>query len=255
MSSEPEKKESSVLFSLRELQQIEEERVSEEEEAARRAEEERIRNKMEAERRAREEEEARMRAEQDAERMAQEARDRQQREEALRLQEAETRARIEAQQALEAQRLHHEMEARKIEASKKRPTALIATAVALVVLVAGLGYWAYNKAQEKEHADQVAKMELEQKERERKALEEENKKLAAQMAEFDRKIDEAMELIKMAKTDAERAAAQRRLDDLRAQKAAAKKRGGSSSKKPKKPDNTVRLSPECIANPLSPACQ
>ena len=66
--STPEKRENSVLFSLRELRQIEETRVQEEEDAARAQEEARIRAKMDAERRAREEVEARVRAQQDEER-------------------------------------------------------------------------------------------------------------------------------------------------------------------------------------------
>ena len=254
MSSEPEKKESSVLFSLRELQQIEEDRISEEEESARLAEEERIRGKMEAERLAREQEEARLRGEEEAERLAREAREQADRDGQLRLQESETRARIEAQQKLEAERLQHEMEARKIEASKKRPVALIATAVVLVLVVSGLGLWAYNRAEEQKKKDALAQLDREAAEAKQKELEAENARLEAQMAEFDKQISETEEMIKNAQTDAEREAAQKRLQDLRDKRKNAGKKGGRK-KDPKKPDNTINLSAECIKNPLHPSCR
>ena len=64
--AQPEKRENSVLFSLRELRQIEENRVQEEEQAVRSAEEQKVRAKENAERAAREAEEARVRAEREA---------------------------------------------------------------------------------------------------------------------------------------------------------------------------------------------
>src|SRR3990167_8450796 len=57
--AQPEKRENSVLFSLRDLRQIEENRVQEEEQAVRSAEEQKIRAKENAERAAREAEEDR----------------------------------------------------------------------------------------------------------------------------------------------------------------------------------------------------
>ncbi len=252
MSSEPEKKESSVLFSLRELQQIEEDRISEEEESARLAEEDRIRSKMEAERLAREEEEARLRGEEEADRLARETKEQAERDGQLRLQEAETRARIEGQQKLETERLHHEMEARKIEASQKRPVGLIATAVVLVLVVSGLGIWAYGEYQEGKKKDIQAQLDKEAAEAKQAELEAELAKQKALMAEFDKQISETEEMIKNAQTDAEREAAQKRLQDLRDKRKKVKKRG---PKKPKKPDNTIRLSPECIKNPLHPSCR
>jgi colicin import membrane protein len=60
-----EQKESSVLFSLKELMSLEENRIKEEEDAKKKRVEEEIRAKEDAERRAREEEEARLRAEEE----------------------------------------------------------------------------------------------------------------------------------------------------------------------------------------------
>ena len=60
-----EQKESSVLFSLKELMSLEENRIKEEEDAKKRRVEEELRAKEDAERRAREDEEARLRAEEE----------------------------------------------------------------------------------------------------------------------------------------------------------------------------------------------
>src|SRR5688572_30563977 len=68
-----EKRENSVLFSLRELRQIEENRVQEEENAVRTAEEARLRAQQEAEKRRFEEEQARIQAERDHHRSIEEA--------------------------------------------------------------------------------------------------------------------------------------------------------------------------------------
>src|SRR3954470_19715748 len=63
-----EKRENSVLFSLRELRQIEENRVQEEEHAVKSAEEARVKAREDAERRKREEEEAKIFAEREHQR-------------------------------------------------------------------------------------------------------------------------------------------------------------------------------------------
>jgi len=60
-----EQKESSVLFSLKELMSIEENRIKEEEDAKKKRAEQEIQAKLESERRAREEEEGRLRAEEE----------------------------------------------------------------------------------------------------------------------------------------------------------------------------------------------
>src|SRR5215831_13345813 len=146
--AQPEKRENSVLFSLRELRQIEEKRVEEEETAARSAEEARIRAKMDEERRKREEEEAKVRAVEDAERQVRDAQERRVREEQLRLQESEARARVEAQAQLDAQRLNHEMELRRHEISKKRPVGLLVAAGVLLLAIVGLGIFLYEKNEE-----------------------------------------------------------------------------------------------------------
>src|SRR5277367_2853584 len=60
-----EQKESSVLFSLKELMNLEEDRIKQEEQEKRRQDEAATHARMEAERRVREEEESRIRAEEE----------------------------------------------------------------------------------------------------------------------------------------------------------------------------------------------
>ncbi len=200
-----EKKESSVLFSLRELREIEEERIQEEHSAKKKAEEDRIRTQQEAERRAREEEEGRRRAAEQAERSAREAVENREREERLRVEEAERRARVEAQASLEQQRMHKELEIRAIEAQKSKPTWLIAVAGGLVLVVGILGFWAYNRSQQ---ADK------------------EKAEAAAQLKQLQDSINDAQEVddkyqkLLAAKTDSEKAAAQAALDEAKRKQAA-----------------------------------
>lgn len=144
-----ERKESSVLFSLRELQTIEEDRVSEEAAAVVRAEEEQ-RVAVEAEsQRIRDEEEGRLLAAENAERQAREEVERRQREEQMRLEESERRARVEAQAVVEQQRLAKEMDLRIMEQKRKKPAWIIAAIVG-VVLVAGLVIFFQKQAAENE---------------------------------------------------------------------------------------------------------
>lgn len=209
-----ERKESSVLFSLRELREIEEERIQEEQTAKKRAEEERIRAQQEAERRAREEEESRRRAAEDAERRAREAVESREREERLRVEEAERRARVEAQAQLEQQRMHKELEIRAIEAQKKKPTWLIAVAGGLVLVVGILGFWAYSRSQEADREKREADAKL-------AAL---LKDIDSTQTEFNRlskETEEKYQALLSAKTEQEKQAAQEALDKAKRERDAA----------------------------------
>jgi colicin import membrane protein len=204
-----EKKESSVLFSLRELREIEEERIQEEHSAKKKAEEDRIRAQQEAERRAREEEEGRRRAAEQAERSAREAVENREREERLRVEEAERRARVEAQASLEQQRMHKELEIRAIEAQKSKPTWLIAVAGGLVLVVGILGYWAYSRSQEADREKRESEAKL-------AAL---MKDIDSTQAEFNRlskETEDKYQALLNAKTEEERAAKQAELDKAKA---------------------------------------
>lgn len=126
------REENSLLFSLKELHKLEEDRQREEEDARVAAIEADRRAKEDAERAVREAEEARIKAQKDAEKRAREEKERKEMEDRVRLEEAERRARIEAQARIEENRLAAEAEAIR---TKPIPWKLIgAVAAALVTL-------------------------------------------------------------------------------------------------------------------------
>ena len=233
--AQPEKRENSVLFSLRELREIEEKRVLDEETTARNAEAERLLAAQNAERRAKEEQEAAVRAAAESERRAREDAERRQREEQLQLQASESRARIEAQAKLDAQRLQQEMEIRKQQAANSRPTWLIATVAVLVIAGGATGYIFYQRHQE---AQKVAALNAAALEEERKATEELSKKIDEALggiAEVDARIAAAQTDAEREKLKAELAVKKAALEALKNSAPRSRPAGASQPDKPVKP--------------------
>jgi hypothetical protein len=217
-----ERRENSVLFSLRELRNIEEDRVKQEEDAEKARIEAERRAREEEIRRAKEAEEAKRRAEEDAIRREREERERHEREGQLRLQESERRAQIDAAAKLEQARI--EAEARARMEAKKFPVGAVVGGVIALVVVAGsvMGYLVHTH--NVELAQQQAQLQAKHEE-ERKALvaqqEAAEKALSAKLADLQGQLDKAT-------NDADR-------QRIRAQMAAAgesrSRRVASSSKK------------------------
>jgi colicin import membrane protein len=228
-----ERRENSVLFSLNELRNIEQDRV--------RTEEETERARIEAERRAREEEirrakeaeEAKRRAEEDRIRRDIEEKERVVRENELRLKESERRAQIEAAARLEQARIEAEARAR-IEGKKFPTTQVVAGVIGLVVLAGGLmSYLVYNHNQElaRTQAELTRKADEERKQLQAEKLAEE-RKLQAQLADLQGQLDKAS-------NDAERAQIRAKMMAASAAKArpagstkTASSKSGESGKKP-----------------------
>jgi colicin import membrane protein len=181
--------ESSVLFSLKELMTIEEDRIKQEEGDRAKAHEEAERARLVAERRAREAEDARRRAEEQR-RMQEELR---QKEEATRL-DAIRHAEIETARTAQEQKAR--MEAMTVQQAHERQLAalkqdektqrmgkwLVAAAVIGVLVVGGGGFAWYRYDQEQKRilaAEQAEKRRIEE-EKERK-----DKELQAKLAEID----------------------------------------------------------------------
>jgi len=226
-----ESRENSVLFSLNELRQIEEERISEEEMARREEEQQRIRAQQEAERRRLEEEQARIQAQQDAERMRLEEEERLRREDQMRIQEAEARARAEHQAILEQQRLAQEMALREKEIAKKRPTWLIAVLAGVVLIAGGFGYMFYQKA---EHDRMTAIQEKRELEERIAALESEiNTAQDALNAAEQRAKDASLDEAERKKAEEEAAMQRAKIKDLKTRRGN-NKRGGGGKKDDKK---------------------
>ena len=188
-----ERRENSVLFSLKELRRIEDDRVKKEQDDARaRAEAER-QAKEAAARAAREDEERRVREEEDRVRRVEEEKEQKVRDDQFRLQEAERRARVEGEIRLQEERMRLEVQAR--STGKSPVKAIVGVTVALVAIAGGLGYKMYAK-----HQTELAVVQQRNEELERQS------KLA--QAEYERKMDairkEMDSKLSAAKSDEER---------------------------------------------------
>jgi colicin import membrane protein len=137
-----EQKESSVLFSLKELMSIEENRIREEEDAKKRAAEAEVQARLDSERRAREEEEARLRSEEERRRQEDLRRKMEEAQiEAAKAAEIEKR-RLEEQHRLQMEALAkqqaHEREIVSINAQKRKglpPAALAGIGVGVLAAI------------------------------------------------------------------------------------------------------------------------
>lgn len=206
--------ENSVLFSLKELRTIEDDRLrAEDDERKRRMEEQRTAAE-ETRRRRREEEESRIRQEQERIRAEQQEKERAEREAGLRLQEAQIRARAQQEAQIEAERLRLEMEVRTSGSSRWLVTALVGCFAFVALGGSVVGYYLYRQSQEQKrlrklqtsreqeyrrqlaalHQEQARLKEIERKkndllEKMRTAAEEQKKKLAQQVASLNTEGD------------------------------------------------------------------
>ncbi len=161
-----EQKESSVLFSLKELMNLEEDRIKQEETERQKQEQAVIQARLDAERKAREEEEARISAAEETRRQ-QEQRQREEstRLDAIRHGEVE-KARLDAENAarldqLRAQQAHDlNLTAIKQDKSKKNLTYIAVGVGFLLILAIGIGGWAVKVQSDKAEALQAQLGEL-----------------------------------------------------------------------------------------------
>jgi colicin import membrane protein len=235
MSSE--KQESSVLFSLKELMNLEEDRLRQEEQ-------DRQREREEEERRRREEEEARLRAEQerlraeDERRRQEEQRKREEeaRLEAIRQAEIEKK-RIEAERAAQLEAMAKQQEhARQLaliqqdQSKKKLRNTLIGVGVGSFLLIGGgLGLY-FGKIKPEAEAKALAA------EQERRKAEEEAEAAKKEAAAREAKINELMEALKGAKDEKTRLELEQKLSEAR--EAANKKAGVGGPARPNPGQNT-----------------
>ncbi len=220
-----EQKESSVLFSLKELMNLEEDRIKQEEDSKRRVEEDAARVRADTERRAREEEEGRLRAAEDK-RRSEEQRTREEatRLEAIRHGEVE-KARLEAENQARMVQLRQQQEHEKQIAfisqdkSKKR-LVIIASGIGVLLVAGAVGGAVVYSNQVKAQ----------------KALEAQLSDLTSKQEENNRKMAELNGQLASATTPEEKAELQRQIDDakkkaadLSAQQASVKTGGGGGT--------------------------
>jgi hypothetical protein len=188
-----ERRENSVLFSLKELRNIEDGRVrKEKEEAQARVDAERA-AKAAAERAVREAEERRVREEEDRVRRIEEDKENRIREEQMRLQEAERRARVEGEVRLQEERLRLEVQAKHQQKSPMK--AILGVTGVLVIVAGGLGFKMYSSHQAEIAAERANRA---QAEAEAKAKQVE---LEAKFTALQKETDDALS---KAKDDADR---------------------------------------------------
>jgi hypothetical protein len=217
--------ESSVLFSLRELQLIEKSRVEEEVVAVRDAEHARVRAREEAERRERAEQEAWAQAEREHQRSVEEAHLAAEREARMRVEAAEAAEQARAQVELDRQRLQDEMELRRAEVAKKRPTwMLVVTGLALAAAVALILFanQKMNQSDEDKRNKQVAEQRAQQAIADSKEAHRKLESVEKDLEELEGTMKSTQDALMAAQNDADRQAARTKLAALQQQEQAAR---------------------------------
>lgn len=248
-----EQKESSVLFSLKELMSLEEDRIRQEEDKRQREVRAQEDARLEAERRAREAEESRIRAEEERRRMEeQRSREETARLDAMKHAEVE-RARLDAENAARMEAMKHQQDhERQLEAIREgqgKKKAIygvfgIAGVLVLAIVLGGL----YLKSSNEKAAQEKARQSQELGERDRQ--------IASIKAELDKKNEAVSDLekaVSSAKTNEERSAKQALLEKARReQQDTAKQLRGGPVAQPGQP--TTRPSKPCNCPPGDPLC-
>jgi len=203
----PEQRENSVLFSLKELRKIEDDRLRQETAEAEARVEAEIRAREDAERRAREDAQRFRQDEEDRVRRAEEEKANREREEHLRLQEAERRARVEGEMQIQQERMRLEVQGKK---GKSPLGPVLAVTVTAIVLGGGL-MLKMKSDSDAALREREAKM-IEEKQRFEREAQEERRKWEAKIAQKEKELREA-------KTDEERARIRQEIASVRARPA------------------------------------
>ncbi len=249
-----EQKESSVLFSLKELMNLEEDRIRQEEDERKRRAEAEVQARLEAERRAREQEQARLQAEEERRRSDEQRK----KEEAARLDairhaevekarvEAEQRARLEAmsrQQEHQLQLAGFEHDEHK---KKLQRVATFGVGGGAILLIGGLFLYFGKIKPESEARENATRQALVQQA-------EESKKLQKQLDEQMQRVNDLMGQLSTAQDDKTRAELQKKIADAQRAATNIQKRqhapgGGGGDDTPSKPKAP------CNCQPGDPLC-
>ena len=217
--------ESSIITSLSELRAIEQQRIIEERAA--------IERRRQAESDARRADEQKLRAEREELMRIEIARAEAEREVRLRVEAAEATERARLQIALDQQRMAEELELRRVEVARKRPTWMLAVTAMACIAAVGLTWFAIdrsNRMAESDHKREVAIAEATQAAQDLKQARTEVEALARTVDGLGDQVTKAEKALLTAQNDADRKkageelrAARQRQADARAAKAAADK--------------------------------
>jgi hypothetical protein len=201
--------EHSVLSSLSELRAIEEQRVADERAAALAAELAR-QQAIEAEARARDEAAAKkVREAHEAQLAIENARVAAEREARMKIEAAEAQERNRQQAMLAEQRLAQEMELRREEVAKKRPTWMVVTTAIAMIAAFVLVYDAIDRTRAQEQAETERRMAVEKQKEMKKQLEELQANVAGierDLSALDATTDKLVKRLAEANNQAEREA-------------------------------------------------
>jgi colicin import membrane protein len=247
-----EQKESSVLFSLKELMNLEEDRIRQEEDEKKKRAEAEVHARLEAEKRAREQEQSRLHAEEERRRSEEQRK----KEEAARLEairhaeiekarvEAEQKAKLEAMTQQQAHQL--QLSTLQHDEHKKKLQRMVTFSVGGgVILLIGALFLYFGKIKPDNDArEAAARAQLMQQA-------EESRKLQAQLAEQSQKVNDLLGQLASAQDDKTRAELKAKLVDAQqqqtrlAKKAASGGGAGEAASKPKPPCNCQPGDPLC----------
>ena len=202
--------ETSIITSLSELRAIEQQRIVDEKAAVEREQRAAVEAKRAAEQTKLDEEEARKRAEREEIIKIQLAQAEAEKQVRLRVQAEEAAERARLQAHLDEIRMREELELRRVEVAKKRPTWMIVVTALAFAAACGLTWFAVQRAREKALADEKsAAAQLTAKQ-----AADEQAKMAKQLDELKLAIDEQDELL--AKAQQSLIAAQTKADIAKA---------------------------------------
>jgi hypothetical protein len=202
------RQQNSIIQSLAELREIEAQRIADERAAVERAAAARVAERAAAEQRVRDEEAARVRAEHEARLALERARLEVEREERLRI-DAVAQAELTRQQiVLEQTRMEEELRIRKAALAKTRPTWMVAVTCVATIAAGVLVWFALSSRSMTEEARQKqvqAERAKEQSREDARKAQEELARLGTEIASNERAIQVAMERLKTAQDNADRA--------------------------------------------------
>lgn len=247
------------MTSLAELRTIEHERIAAEKAAVIAAEEGRRREIELAAQRVLDEERARVEAEREAILAIERAREQAEREARMRVEAAEAAERARHLAALEHERLAQEVELRRAEVARKRPTWMLAVTIAALVAAAGLSWFAVDQQQ----ASAQALADKATAEEGRTAARAEVARAVETLAGFQAdmltlqgKVDRALADMEKARTAHERQEVALRLQKLREEELAIKKAKADEQERiwKKKRGEKFVIPEECKQNALTKKC-
>lgn len=251
--------ESSIITSLSELRAIEQQRISDERAAVEQARAAEIEARRAAEQARLDAEQAGLRADREHAMRIEQARVDAEREARMRVEAIQATERERLQTAIEQQRTAEEMELRRAENARKRPTWMVAVTGAALVATIAFGWYAVEQASERDHFKaQQLRADQDKLEAQRVAQEArvELERLGKQMDELDAQIAKAQQALLVAETKAESDRAAVEIREANRRRIEAKRHRDELEQKlwKKKRNEKVIVTEECERNTLAKGC-